>query len=165
MRAPRSTPGPFAVTSFEDYAAKLLAAKVALDPAERAERIRHDATQLALAQGLEVVEDARLLAEIAGLVEWPVTLMGRIDAAFLDLPPEVLQTSMREHQKFLSVRDPATARIVGYIVVANRETPDDGATILAGNARVLAWRGPTRNSSGRTTSACRWRTWPRNWIR
>ena len=133
-------PEPFAVTSFEDYAAKLLAAKVVLDPAERAERIRHDAAQLAFAQGLEVVEDARLLTEIAGLVEWPVTLMGRIDAAFLDLPPEVLQTSMREHQKFLSVRDPATARIVGYIVVANRETPDDGATILAGNARVLAAR-------------------------
>jgi len=133
-------PEPFSVTSFEDYAAKLLAAKVVLDPAERAERIRHDAAQLAFAQGLEIVEDTRLLAEIAGLVEWPVTLMGRIDAAFLDLPPEVLQTSMREHQKFLSVRDPATARIVGYIVVANRETPDDGATILAGNARVLAAR-------------------------
>ncbi len=133
-------PEPFEVTSFEDYAAKLLKAKVVLDPAERAERIRHDAAQLAFAQGLEVVEDARLLAEISGLVEWPVTLMGRIDAAFLDLPPEVLQTSMREHQKFLSVRDPASGRIVGYIVVANRETPDDGATILAGNARVLAAR-------------------------
>jgi glycyl-tRNA synthetase beta chain len=133
-------PEPFAVTSFEDYAAKLLKAKVALDPSERAERISHDAAQLAFAQGLEVVEDARLLAEIAGLVEWPVTLMGRIDAAFLDLPPELLQTSMREHQKFLSVREPGTGRIVGYIVVANRETADDGATILAGNARVLAAR-------------------------
>jgi glycyl-tRNA synthetase beta chain len=133
-------PEPFAVTSFEDYAARLLAAKVVLDPAERAERVRHDATQLAFAQGLEVVEDARLLAEIAGLVEWPVTLMGRIDAAFLDLPPEVLQTSMREHQKFLSVREPATGGIVGYIVVANRETADGGATILGGNARVLAAR-------------------------
>ena len=133
-------PEPFAATSFEDYAARLLKAKVVLDPVERAERIRHDATQLAFAQGLEVVEDARLLAEIAGLVEWPVTLMGRIDPAFLDLPPEVLQTSMREHQKFLSVREPETGQIVGYIVVANRETPDGGATILAGNARVLAAR-------------------------
>ena len=133
-------PGRFAVTGYDDYAAKLRRAFVLLDPAERAARIAHDAGQLAFARGLEVVEDPRLLAEIAGLVEWPVTLMGRIEARFLDLPPEVLQTSMREHQKFLSARDPATGRIEAYVVVANRETADGGAAILAGNARVLAAR-------------------------
>ncbi|MCB1370012.1 MAG: glycine--tRNA ligase subunit beta [Rhodobacteraceae bacterium] len=133
-------PEPIRVSGFEDYAARLERARVLLDPAERAERIRHDATQLAFAQGLEVVEDEALLAEIAGLVEWPVVLMGRIEERFLDLPPEVLQTSMKAHQKFLSVRDPKSGRIVGYVVVANRETADDGATILAGNARVLAAR-------------------------
>jgi glycyl-tRNA synthetase beta chain len=132
-------PEPFAVTGYEDYAAKLRAAFVMLDPAERAEKIRHDAGQLAFAQGLEVVPDEGLLAEIAGLVEWPVVMLGRIDARFLDLPPEVLQVAMKVHQKFLSLRD-ASGRIVGYVVVAGRETADGGATILAGNARVLAAR-------------------------
>jgi len=133
-------PAAFAVAGHEDYEAKLLAAHVILDPATRTEKIRHDATQLAFAQGLELVEDAGLLAENAGLVEWPVVLMGRIEERFLALPPEVLQTSMKEHQKFLSVRDPGRGQITGYVVVANRETADHGATILAGNARVLAAR-------------------------
>ncbi|PJN95182.1 glycine--tRNA ligase subunit beta, partial [Amaricoccus sp. HAR-UPW-R2A-40] len=133
-------PDRFAVAGYDDYAARLRRAFVLLDPAERAARIAHDAGQLAFARGLEVVEDPRLLAEIAGLVEWPVTLMGRIEERFLDLPPEVLQTSMREHQKFLSARNPATGRIEAYVVVANRETADHGAAILAGNARVLAAR-------------------------
>ncbi len=133
-------PDAFAVTGFEDYEAKLRRAFVLLDPAERAERIWHDAGQLAFAQGLEVVEDKGLLAEIAGLVEWPVVLMGSIEDRFLDLPPEVLRTSMREHQKFLSVRAPASGRIEGFVTVANRETADDGATVLKGNAKVLAAR-------------------------
>ena len=133
-------PAPFRVTGFEDYEARLRRAFVLLDPAERAAKIAHDAAQLAFARGLEIVEDPRLLAEIAGLVEWPVVLMGAIEARFLDLPPEVLQTSMREHQKFLSARNPATGRIEAYVVVANRETADGGAAILAGNARVLAAR-------------------------
>ena len=133
-------PGAFSVSSFEDYQAKLAAAKVVLDPAERAEKIWHDAAQMAFAQGLEVVEDKGLLAEVAGLVEWPVVLMGPIGEKFLDLPPEVLQTSMKEHQKFFSVRNPATGRIEKFVTVANRETADDGATILAGNGRVLAAR-------------------------
>jgi glycyl-tRNA synthetase beta chain len=133
-------PEPFGVTGFEDYAAKLLRAKVILDAAERAERIRHDADQLAFARGWEVVADEGLVAEIAGLVEWPVVLMGAIEARFLALPPEVLQVAMKVHQKFLSVRNPATGRIEGYVVVANRETADAGATILQGNARVLAAR-------------------------
>ena len=133
-------PEPFSVTSFEDYAAKLRRAHVILDPAERAERIAHDAAQLAFAHGLELVDDPGLLAENAGLTEWPVVLMGRIEPRFLDLPPEVLQTSMRENQKFFSLRDPASGRITAYILVANRETADHGATIAAGNARVLTAR-------------------------
>jgi len=133
-------PEPFAVTGFEDYAAKLKRAHVILDAGARAEAIRHDAAQLAFARGLEVVADAGLLAEVAGLVEWPVTLMGEIDEGFLDLPPEVLRTSMKEHQKFFSVRDPARGQITAFVTVAARETADDGATILAGNRKVLAAR-------------------------
>ncbi|MEM8791250.1 MAG: glycine--tRNA ligase subunit beta [Pseudomonadota bacterium] len=133
-------PDAFSVTSFEDYAAKLAAAKVMLDPAERQAKIAHDAEQLAFAQGLEIVEDKGLLAEIAGLVEWPVTLMGEIGEEFLDLPPEVLQTSMKEHQKFLSIRNPKSGRIERFITVANVETADKGATILAGNQKVLTAR-------------------------
>ena len=75
-----------------------------MDPEERRARIWADATNMAFAQGMEVVEDQGLLAEVAGLVEWPVVLMGEIEARFLALPPEVLQTSMKEHQKFFSVR-------------------------------------------------------------
>ncbi|MBK1634713.1 glycine--tRNA ligase subunit beta [Rhodovulum adriaticum] len=133
-------PDPFSVVSFEDYAAKLKRAKVVLDQDERAEHIWHAATNAAFASGLEVVEDKGLLTEVAGLVEWPVVLMGKIGEAFLDLPPEVLQTSMKEHQKFFSVRDPKTGRIVRFVTVANRETPDDGETILHGNGKVLAAR-------------------------
>lgn len=133
-------PGSFAVTGFEDYAAKLRRAFVILDPAERAAAIEHDARQQAFARGLDLVPDAGLLAEVAGLVEWPVVLLGKIGDAFLNLPPEVLQTSMREHQKFFSLREPATGRIVGFVTVANRATADAGATILAGNQKVLSAR-------------------------
>ncbi len=133
-------PDRFRVTSFEDYAAKLKRAFVVLDPAERADAIWNDATNQAFAAGLEVVEDQGLLAEVAGLVEWPVVLMGRIGEDFLDLPAEVLQTSMKEHQKFFSVRNPKTGRIEQFITVANRETKDNGATILAGNEKVLSAR-------------------------
>jgi len=133
-------PDAFSVANFDDYAAKLKRAKVILDPAERAGHIWNEASQMAFAQGLELVEDKGLLAEVAGLVEWPVVLMGRIEEQFLDLPPEVLQTSMKEHQKFFSVRDPKSGQIVGFVTVANRETADHGATILAGNQKVLAAR-------------------------
>jgi glycyl-tRNA synthetase beta chain len=133
-------PGRFAVTSFEDYARKLKTAHVILSAEERAEAIWHDATNMAFASGLELVEDRALLAEVAGLVEWPVVLMGAIGEAFLDLPPEVLQTSMKEHQKFFSVRNPRTGRIEAFVTVANRETADHGGTILAGNRKVLAAR-------------------------
>jgi len=133
-------PEPFSVSSFEDYAAKLRRSHVLLDARARADAIWHDATNQAFASGLEVVEDRGLLSEVAGLVEWPVVLMGRIDAAFLDLPPEVLQASMKEHQKFFSVKNPKTGRIERFVTVANTETADDGATILAGNQKVLAAR-------------------------
>ncbi|WP_212524437.1 glycine--tRNA ligase subunit beta [Actibacterium sp. MT2.3-13A] len=133
-------PDAIRVTGFEDYAAKLKRAHVLIDPEERADHIWHDATNAAFAQGLEVVEDKGLLAEVAGLVEWPVVLMGAIGEDFLDLPPEVLQTSMKEHQKFFSVRDPKSGRIVKFVTVANRETADHGATILAGNQKVLSAR-------------------------
>ncbi|UWQ17252.1 glycine--tRNA ligase subunit beta [Jannaschia sp. M317] len=132
-------PAPFRVTSFDDYEAKLKRAHVILSSEERADAIWHDATNQAFAAGLDVVEDKGLLAEVAGLVEWPVVLMGEIGVDFLELPPEVLQTSMKEHQKFFSVRD-KTGRITRFVTVANRETADDGATILAGNNKVLSAR-------------------------
>ncbi|UWR45799.1 glycine--tRNA ligase subunit beta [Phaeobacter inhibens] len=133
-------PDLITVTGFDDYAAKLKRAHVVLDPAEREAAIWQEATNQAFASGLEVVEDKGLLAEVAGLVEWPVVLMGAIDDEFLALPPEVLQTSMKEHQKFFSVRNPKTGRIEKFITVANRETADNGATILAGNQKVLSAR-------------------------
>ena len=133
-------PDAITVAGFEDYEAKLKRAFVVLNPQERADAIWHDAGNAAFAAGMEVVEDAGLLAEVAGLVEWPVVLMGPIADDFLDLPPEVLQTSMREHQKFFSVKNPKTGRIEKFITVANRTTADEGATILAGNEKVLSAR-------------------------
>ncbi|MCR9273647.1 MULTISPECIES: glycine--tRNA ligase subunit beta [Mameliella] len=132
--------GAFEVTGFEDYETRLKRAFVILDPQARADAIWHDATNMAFARGLEVVEDEGLLREVAGLVEWPVVLMGDIAEEFLGLPPEVLQTSMKEHQKFFSVKNPATGRIEKFVTVANIETSDNGATILAGNQKVLAAR-------------------------
>ena len=133
-------PAPFAVSGFESYQSQLKRAYVMLDAAERRAAIWNDATTQAFALGLEVIEDVGLLAEVAGLVEWPVVLMGQIDPAFLNLPSEVLKTSMKEHQKFFSVRNPKTGKIERFITVANRETADQGRTILAGNQKVLAAR-------------------------
>jgi glycyl-tRNA synthetase beta chain len=133
-------PARFAVSSFEDYSLKLKSAYVVLDSAERESAIWSDASNLAFARGLELVEDKALLAEVAGLVEWPVVLLGDIAPEFLELPPEVLQTSMKEHQKFFSVRNPKNGRIEGFVTVANRETADHGATILKGNLKVLSAR-------------------------
>jgi glycyl-tRNA synthetase beta chain len=132
--------GRFTVTGFDDYVVKLKRAKVVLDTAEREAAIWQGAQNLAFAAGMEVVPDAGLLTEVAGLVEWPVPLMGRIADPFLGLPPEVLQTSMREHQKFFSVRNPKTGRIEGFVTVANIEAADGGAVILKGNQKVLAAR-------------------------
>ena len=135
-----SSGAPITVSGFDDYAASLKKEHVILDPEERSQMIWQDATNIAFASGLEIVEDAGLLTEVAGLVEWPVVLMGEIDQEFLELPPEVLQTSMREHQKFFSVRDTKAGKITRFITVANRETADQGATILAGNQKVLSAR-------------------------
>jgi glycyl-tRNA synthetase beta chain len=132
--------GRFAVTGFDDYAVKLKRAHVVLDSAEREAAIWQGAQNLAFAAGLELVEDKGLLAEVAGLVEWPVPLMGRIADDFLHLPPEVLQTSMKEHQKFFSVKNPKTGRIEAFVTVANTQPADHGATILKGNQKVLAAR-------------------------
>lgn len=134
------SPAAFTVSNFDDYATKLKRAHVVLDSAEREAHIWQTAQNLAFAAGMEVVEDKGLLTEVAGLVEWPVPLMGRIADQFLGLPPEVLQTSMKEHQKFFSTRNPKTGRIEGFVTVANTETSDNGATILKGNQKVLTAR-------------------------
>jgi glycyl-tRNA synthetase beta chain len=134
------SPDEIIVNNFDDYIRKLKLGHVVLDAQERADAIWNDATNQAFATGFEVVKDAGLLAEVAGLVEWPVVLMGEIGEEFLGLPAEVLQTSMREHQKFFSVRNTKTGRIERFITVANRTTADSGATILAGNQKVLSAR-------------------------
>ncbi|WP_416061079.1 glycine--tRNA ligase subunit beta [Pseudooceanicola antarcticus] len=133
-------PGRFQVRDFDQYQTELKRRFVVLGATERADAIWQDASNQAFASGLELVEDKGLLAEVAGLVEWPVVLMGEIGAEFLELPPEVLQTSMKEHQKFFSVKNPKTGRIERFVTVANRETKDNGATILAGNQKVLSAR-------------------------
>ncbi|WP_458790980.1 glycine--tRNA ligase subunit beta [Yoonia sp. MH D7] len=130
-------PDAFNVTNFDDYEAKLKRAFVMLRADERADMIWHDATNQAFALGLEVVEDKGLLTEVAGLVEWPVVLLGQIDPTFYALPAEVLKTSMKEHQKFFSVRNPKTGQIERFVTVANTTTADNGATILKGNQKVL----------------------------
>ena len=125
------------VTDFDDYIAKLKKAFVILDAEERSKIILQDIENLVFANGCELVKDLDLLTEVTGLIEWPVVLMGRIDESFLELPPEILQMSMKKHQKFFSVRDPKNGRIDRFITVANQETKDEGATILAGNKKVL----------------------------
>ena len=132
--------GKIEVASFDDYEAKLKRANVILRAEERADMIWQEATNQAFALGGEVVEDLGLLQEVSGLVEWPVVLLGHIDDAFLDLPSEVLKLSMKEHQKFFSVRDGKSGKITRFVTVANIETADNGATILAGNQKVLSAR-------------------------
>jgi glycyl-tRNA synthetase beta chain len=134
-------PQPFKVRRLDDYAAKLEKAKVVLDGERRKEMILADAKNLAFAQGYELVEDAGLLAEVAGLVEWPVVLMGSFDAAFLAIPPEIIRATIRNNQKCFVLRDPATARLVDkFILVANIEAEDGGKAIVAGNERVIRAR-------------------------
>ena len=132
--------GGFSVNSFEDYASKLKKEFVILDPSERAEIILQEIENQSFAQGLELINDPSLLDEVVGLIEWPVVLMGKLEDQFLSLPPEVLQTSMREHQKFFSVLNPKNKKVVQFATVANRETSDNGSTILAGNQKVLSAR-------------------------
>ena len=134
-------PGPIKVRHFEDYVAKLEKAKVVLDPARRADMIRADAKNLAFAQGYELVEDEGLLAEVAGLVEWPVTLMGTFDESFLSIPDEVIRATIRNNQKCFVLRDSQTATLANkFILVANEEAGDGGQAIVAGNERVIRAR-------------------------
>lgn len=133
-------PDAVTVESFADYREKLLAAKVLLDREERKARIKADAEALAAARGLTLSPDDALLEEVAGLVEWPVVLMGGIDESFMDVPSEVLITSMRTHQKYFAVLDAEGRMAPHFIVVANTETVDGGKAIVAGNERVLRAR-------------------------
>jgi len=133
--------GAFAVTGFADYKQKLLDHKVILDPARRQTLIRDTAQTLASAAGLELVEDAGLFAEVAGLVEWPVPMIGSFDANFLEVPEEVLILTMKKDQKYFVTRDPATGRLANkFIFTANIEPSDDGSAVTGGNQRVLAAR-------------------------
>ncbi len=133
--------GEIAVRRLEDYAKKLEAARVVLDADRRKEIILTDARNIALAQGLELVEDEALLEEVAGLVEWPVVLMGEFEAAFLDIPPEVIRATIRINQKCFVLRDPRTGKLANrFILVSNLEAADGGEAIKAGNARVIRAR-------------------------
>jgi glycyl-tRNA synthetase beta chain len=134
-------PGAIAVRRFEDYEAKLLEAKVVLDPERRKDVILEDAKELAFAQGLELVEDQGLLDEVAGLVEWPVVLMGSFDKEFLLIPGEVVRATIRNNQKCFVVIDPRTGRLANqFILTANIEASDGGKAIVAGNERVIRAR-------------------------
>jgi glycyl-tRNA synthetase beta chain len=133
-------PASFKVTSFADYQAKLRAAKVILDPAERRAEIWKQAEALAAKEGLAVKPDEGLLDEVTGLVEWPVALMGRIDDAFMTLPPEVMTTTMRVNQKYFALLGEDGRLAPRFITVANTEADDGGKAIVAGNERVLRAR-------------------------
>src|SRR4030088_2674054 len=134
-------PAAIQVRRFEDYEAKLQAAKVALDPQARKDIILADAKQLAFAQGFELVEDQVLLDEVAGLVEWPVVLMGSFDQEFLSIPGEVIRANIRNNQKCFVVSDPKTRKLTNkFILTANIEASDGGKAIIAGNERVIRAR-------------------------
>jgi len=133
-------PAPIKVRRFEDYAAALAKAKVVLDADRRKAMISADAHSLALAHGLELVEDEGLLEEVAGLVEWPVVLMGEFEAAFLEIPPEVIRATIRANQKCFVLRDGAGQLANKFILVSNLVASDGGAAIAAGNGRVVRAR-------------------------
>ena len=133
-------PDEFAVAGFADYRAKLAERFVVLDAAERKARILEDGAKLANAQNLVVKPDPGLLDEVAGLVEWPVVRMGAIEPRFMDLPAEVLTTSMRTHQKYFAVETRDGTLAPYFIVVGNMVTSDGGTQMIAGNERVLRAR-------------------------
>jgi glycyl-tRNA synthetase beta chain len=134
-------PDAFTVRRLADYTAKLDKAKIVLDPERRRSIILTEAKQLAFAQGLELVEDEGLLAETAGLVEWPVVLMGAFDQSFLQIPQEVIRATIRNNQKCFVLRDGAHAKLVNqFLLVANLEAEDGGKAIVAGNERVIRAR-------------------------
>jgi glycyl-tRNA synthetase beta chain len=137
-------PQAFRVKNFADYEKRLREAYVILDSGERRDRILAGATKLAESHGLALVEDAGLVAENAGLTEWPVPLMGRFDESFLEVPPEVLTSTMKAHQKCFSVRTPGKEGLGQlanrFVLVSNLEAKDGGKAITAGNERVIAAR-------------------------
>ena len=134
-------PEPFTVRRLADYQHKLDKAKVVLDAERRRDIILAEAKHLAFAQGLELVEDDGLLAEVAGLVEWPVVLMGAFDRQFLQIPEEVIRATIRNNQKCFVLRDAAHAKLVDkFILVSNIEAEDGGKAIVAGNERVIRAR-------------------------
>jgi glycyl-tRNA synthetase beta chain len=138
----RHGPGPFEVSDFAHYT-KLLREKghVVQQREEREAIILSGARQVCLDAGLELVEDAGLLHEVAGLAEWPVPLLGKMDPDFLDLPPEVITLTMKTHQKYFAVRKPGEDGLAAnFVVIANQAAPDGGKAIAAGNARVLSAR-------------------------
>jgi glycyl-tRNA synthetase beta chain len=129
------------VRRFEDYAHKLRHNFVVVDANARIETIRTEARNLAFAQGLELIEDEGLLKETAGLVEWPVVLMGSFDESFLSVPPEVIATSIKNHQKCFALRNATTGKLANrYLLVSNLVAKDGGKTIIAGNNKVIAAR-------------------------
>jgi len=132
---------PFAVKDFADYRQKLEREFVLLDVADRKLRILQAAQTVCHDRGLALVDDDGLLDEVAGLAEWPTPILGDMDPQFLDLPPEVVRLSMKVHQKYFAVRDPATHGLAPhFVVVANVEASDGGAALAAGNSRVLSAR-------------------------
>ncbi|WP_404380483.1 glycine--tRNA ligase subunit beta [Caenispirillum salinarum] len=133
-------PQPFPVGDFDTYREKLTSAYVMLDPEERRRVIRTEAQRLCEGEGLTLKEDEGLLREVMGLVEWPVVMMGRIDDEFMDVPEEVLTTSMRSHQKYFSVNTKDGALAPRFVVVSNMIAEDGGQAIIAGNERVLRAR-------------------------
>jgi len=134
------SPGAFSAQDFAEYKAELAERQVVLEAEDRARMIRDGITALAAAEGLEVVPDEALIAEVAGLVEWPVPLLGRIDDAFMDLPPEVMRTTMRVNQRYFALRKKDGTAAPRFALVANIAAPDGGAAIIAGNERVLRAR-------------------------
>ena len=133
-------PAPFAVASAAEWQTGLRERRVIASAEERRTLIESGITHLAQAENLEIVPDDALLDEVAGLVEWPVPLLGRIDAQFMDLPAEVMQVSMRVNQRYFALRTPDGAAAPTFAFVANIEAADSGATIIAGNERVLRAR-------------------------
>jgi len=134
-------PAAINVRRFGDYEAKLLDAKVVLDPDRRKDSIATDARQLAFAQGYELVEDQALLEEVAGLVEWPVVLMGSFDSEYLTIPAEVIRATIRNNQKCFVVSDAKSGKLANkFILAANIESSDGGRAIVAGNERVIRAR-------------------------
>jgi glycyl-tRNA synthetase beta chain len=133
--------GKIEAKRFDDYAQKLKAAHVVLEAEERAAIIFEGVKQAAFVHGLEMIPDEGLLAEVSGLAEWPVVYVGTIQNEFMDVPAEILQTSMRTHQKYFSLRDPKTGKMANrFALVANMVAKDGGKEIVAGNERVLRAR-------------------------